>query len=48
MLDGLNARHKIYPQAAALFASGRLEFKDGKSWLDGARLDEPVQYAGEL
>ena len=40
--------HKIYPQAAALFASGRLEFKDGKSWLDGARLDEPVQYAGEL
>jgi phosphoribosylglycinamide formyltransferase-1 len=40
--------HKIYPQAAALFASGRLEFKDGKSWLDGARLDEPVQYTGEL
>ncbi len=40
--------HKIYPQAAALFASGRLEFRDGKSWLDGAMLDEPVQYAGEF
>ncbi|MFQ5981763.1 MAG: phosphoribosylglycinamide formyltransferase [Woeseiaceae bacterium] len=39
--------HKIYPQAAALFASGRLEFKDGASWLDGARLDEPVQYSEE-
>lgn len=36
--------HKIYPEAAALFASGRLEFKDGESWLDGARLDKPVQF----
>lgn len=36
--------HKIYPQAAGLFASGRLKMKDGASWLDGERLDEPVQY----
>ena len=35
--------HKIYPQAAAMFASGRIEFRDGDTWLDGARLDEPVQ-----
>lgn len=40
--------HKIYPQAAALFASGRLKFKDGKTWLDGVRLDEPVQYDGKF
>ncbi len=39
--------HKIYPEAAALFASGRLEFRNGQSWLDGSRLDEPVQVNGE-
>lgn len=39
--------HKIYPQAAALFASGRLEFRNGESWLDGSRLDEPMQFDGE-
>ena len=39
--------HKIYPRAAALFASGRIEFKDGNTWLDGARLDEPVQWENE-
>lgn len=38
--------HKMYPEAAALFASGRLQFIDGESWLDGARLDEPVQFNG--
>ena len=40
--------HKIYPEAAALFASGRLEIRDGKSWLDGTRLDEPVQYENQF
>jgi phosphoribosylglycinamide formyltransferase-1 len=40
--------HKIYPRAAGLFASGRLEFRDGESWLDGVRLDEPVQFDGEF
>ncbi len=39
--------HKIYPEAAALFASGRLEFRNGESWLDGSRLDEPLQFNGE-
>lgn len=39
--------HKIYPRAAALFASGRLKFSDGESWLDGAKLVEPVQFDGE-
>ena len=50
--DVLSARvqaieHKIYPQAAGLIASGRLEYRNGETWLDGARLDEPVQYDGE-
>ena len=39
--------HKIYPEAAALFASGRLEFRNGESWLDGSKLDEPMQFDGE-
>ena len=39
--------HKIYPEAAALFASGRLQFRNGESWLDGAKLIEPVQFNGE-
>jgi phosphoribosylglycinamide formyltransferase 1 len=40
--------HKIYPEAAALFANGRLEFRDGASWLDGSRLEEPVQFDGDV
>ena len=39
--------HMIYPEAAALFASGRLEFRNGESWLDDSRLDEPIQFNGE-
>lgn len=34
--------HRIYPQAAALFASGRLEFRAGEVWLDGVRLAQPL------
>ncbi len=40
--------HKIYPKAAALLASGRLELKDGESWLDGSKLHEPMQFNGEI
>jgi phosphoribosylglycinamide formyltransferase-1 len=40
----LQVEHKIYPQAAAMFAAGRLEYRDGCAWLDGERLLEPVQY----
>ena len=39
--------HKIYPQAAALYASGRLEYRGGDTWLDGAKLEEPVQWQNE-
>ncbi len=40
--------HKIYPEATALLASGRLELRDGESWLDGSKLDEPMQFNGEI
>lgn len=46
--DSLSARvqtweHRIYPEAIGWFASGRLRYRDGGAWLDGARLTEPVQ-----
>ena len=36
------AEHQIYPQAAAMIASGRLVFRDGLAWLDGEKLLDPV------
>jgi phosphoribosylglycinamide formyltransferase-1 len=41
----LEVEHQIYPEAARMFASGRLECRDGGAWLDGERLSEPVQYS---
>ena len=45
--DSLAARvlaqeHRIYAQAIAWFAAGRLQLRDGAVWLDGRRLDGPV------
>ena len=45
--DTLSARiqrqeHRIYPQAIEWFAQGRLEFHDGRAWLDGRPLSSPV------
>ena len=40
----LQVEHKIYPQAAALLASGRLEYRDGMVWLDEERLEAPIQF----
>lgn len=34
--------HKIYPQAAQLFAEGRVEYRQGKTWMDGKALADPV------
>lgn len=34
--------HRIYPAAAAMFASGRLEYRAGAAWLDGERLQQPI------
>ncbi len=41
----LTIEHRIYPKAAALYASGRLKCRNGAAWLDGERLDGPIQYA---
>ena len=38
----LAVEHQIYPRAAALYAEGRLECRDGAAWLDGQRLLEPL------
>ena len=40
----LKVEHKIYPEAAALFAAARLEYRDGAAWLDGEELKEPIQF----
>lgn len=40
----LAVEHRIYPEAARLFAAGRIEYRDGSAWLDGERLAEPLQY----
>lgn len=34
--------HQIYPLAAHWFGQGRIEFRGGRTWMDGKRLDEPV------
>jgi phosphoribosylglycinamide formyltransferase-1 len=34
--------HRIYPLAAHWFGEGRLEFRNGATWFDGERLDEPL------
>ena len=40
----LAVEHRIYPEAARMFAAGRIECRDGSAWLDGKRLSEPVQW----
>jgi phosphoribosylglycinamide formyltransferase-1 len=40
----LAVEHRIYPQAAEMLASGRLEWRAGKVWLDGQPLLTPLQY----
>jgi len=34
--------HQIYPEAAGWVGEGRAEFRDGRTWIDGAVADEPV------
>jgi phosphoribosylglycinamide formyltransferase-1 len=35
--------HQIYPEAADWFGQGRLEMRDSEAWLDGVRLEKPVE-----
>ena len=42
----LAQEHRIYPLAIRWYAEGRLRFASGAAWLDGRRLDAPVQADG--
>ena len=37
--------HRIYPPAVHWYCAGRLHYRNGRAWLDGAALSGPVQYA---
>jgi len=34
--------HQIYPQAAGWVGEGRVEFREGRTWIDGTVADEPI------
>lgn len=34
--------HQIYPEAAGWVGEGRVEFRDGRTWIDGAVADNPI------
>ena len=34
--------HQIYPEAAGWVGEGRVDFRDGRTWIDGAAADEPI------
>jgi phosphoribosylglycinamide formyltransferase-1 len=36
--------HKIFPLAVTWYCEGRLRCRDGRAWLDGSALEEPVLY----
>lgn len=40
------AEHRIYPLAVEWYCAGRLACRDGRAWLDGVALTEPVLYGG--
>jgi phosphoribosylglycinamide formyltransferase-1 len=44
----LQQEHQIYPLAVMLFASGRLQSREGTVWLDGRPLTAPLQYTNHL
>lgn len=43
----LQREHHIYPEAVRLFATGRLEYRDRKLWLDGQELRTPLRVLSE-
>jgi phosphoribosylglycinamide formyltransferase-1 len=38
----LQQEHHIFPEAVRLFAAGRLQMHQGKAWLDGTELAQPL------
>jgi phosphoribosylglycinamide formyltransferase 1 len=43
----LRGEHRLYPAVLAWLAAGRVAFRDGRVWMDGAPLGEPVRLADE-
>lgn len=43
----LREEHLIYPECVGWFATGRLQFRDGRPWLDGKPLEAPVVRGAE-
>lgn len=39
----LTVEHRIYPEAIRLIVDGRVTCAEGAAWLDGKRLQEPIQ-----
>ncbi|MGI9263244.1 MAG: phosphoribosylglycinamide formyltransferase [Woeseiaceae bacterium] len=39
----LEIEHRIYPQAVSLFVAGRLRYQDGHAWMDGEKLEQPLE-----
>jgi len=39
----LALEHRIYPLAVRWYCEGRLEYRDGRAWFDGAALAAPLQ-----
>jgi phosphoribosylglycinamide formyltransferase-1 len=43
----LAQEHRIYPECIGWYATGRLRLRDGFVYLDGRRLDAPLQLAAD-
>ncbi len=43
----LQQEHQLYPLVVNLFATGRLQSRNGKAWLDGAPLTTPLQLSSQ-
>lgn len=40
--------HRIYPEAAGWVAEGRVEFRDGQTWIDGRHAREPIVHTFDV
>ena len=48
-VDGVKSRvhaleHRLYPLVAGWLARGRLQWRDGRAWLDGRELSHPLRF----
>ncbi len=43
-----SVEHRIYPEAAGWVAEGRVEFRDGQTWIDGRHARLPIVHTFDL